>query len=416
MMMSCCTLHPRVRIRRNRCPLCAATMMKNKKSSIRDGESEISDAMDEYYEQEVDEVSLDPKWAKALREISIRLTNQKAMQAHGPQATLSNDDDDNSISSFATQCLTRTFAESKNPQHDSKNRTDCLLASGHASEKCTPLIEMRLHDDNSLTVTTSVIKVTCPEHNGEQRNPSPKLMQQKKAPPIVDKRRDGFCDDKEIHPRAKSNPSFITALVHNARCSFHSRSRPKSRSRDYNMEAAEMVRMSNDEKEKVSEKKSPHLHALSALTDVFEPPSEAKNLQTELELLAIDVPVSKQQGIREPFTHPEYKLGDTARDEDMFVFTKMSQQGSTSTKNSTSSECDEEFSMSKGEECEINIIQRTIGQLQHLDAAFGKSKYRLLTILLKTNLSHIFLQFYVRIRDGHMPSLRTGPTKELDLS
>ena len=241
-------------------------------------------------------------------------------------------------------------------------------------------------------------------------------MQQNNAPPIVDKRRDSYCDDIEIHPKAKSNPSFITALVHNARCSFHSRSRPKSRSRDNNMEAAEMVRMSNDEKEKVSEKKSPPLHALSALTDIFEPPSEAKNLQTELELLAIDVPVSEQQGIREPFTHPEYKLGDTARDEDMFVFTKISQQGSTSTKNSTSSECDEESSMSKGEECQINIIQRTIGQLQHLDAAFGKSKYRLLAIFLKTNLYHIFLQFYVRIRDGHMPSLRTGPTKELDLS
>ena len=65
------------------------------------------------------------------------------------------------------------------------------------------------------------------------------LMQQKNAPPIVDKRRDSYCDDIEIHPKAKSNPSFITALVHNARCSFHSRSRPKSRSRDNNMEAAE---------------------------------------------------------------------------------------------------------------------------------------------------------------------------------
>jgi hypothetical protein len=28
-------------------------MMKNKMSSIRDGESDVSDAMDEYYEQEV---------------------------------------------------------------------------------------------------------------------------------------------------------------------------------------------------------------------------------------------------------------------------------------------------------------------------------------------------------------------------
>lgn len=341
--------------------LCAVTMMKNEKSSVKERENDVvSDAMDEYYEQEIDEVSLDPKWAKALREISIRLTNQKAMQAHCSQATLTNDEDDNSFSSFATQCLTRTFAESKNqnPQHDSKNRTDCLLASGHASEKCTPLIEMRLHDDNSLTLTT-IIKLTN------------------------NKRRDGSFDDKEIHPRAKSNPSslpnpsFITALVHNAKCSFHSMSRSKSRSRGNNMEAAEMVRMSNDEKKRVSEKESspPHLHAPSALTDVFEPPLEAKmNPQTELKPLAVDVPASEQQGIREPFSHPEYKLGDTAREEDMVVFNKTSQQGSTSTKNSNSSESDEECSMSKGGECQINVIQRTIGQLQHLDAAFGESQ------------------------------------------
>ena len=328
--------------------------MKNEKSSIREREKDVlsSDAIHEYDEQEVDEVSLDPKWATALREISIRLTNQKAMQAHDSQATLSNDGDDNSISSFATQCLTRTFAESKNqnPQHDAKNRTDCLLDSGHASESCTPLIEMRLHDDNSLTVTTS----------------------------IKNKRRDGSFDDKEIPPRAKSNPSFITALVHNARCSFHSRSRSKSRSRGNNVKAAEMISMSNDEKERVSEKESglPHLQSPPDLTDVFEPPLEAKmNPQTELKPLAVDVPASEQQGIREPYTHPEYKLGDTAREEDMVVFNKTSQQGSTSTKNSTSSESDEEFSMSKGEEFQIDVIQRTIGQLQHLDAAFGKLSF-----------------------------------------
>jgi hypothetical protein len=330
-------------------------MMKNEKSSIREREKDVvsSDAIHEYYEQEVDEVSLDPKWATALREISIRLTNQKAMQAHGSQATLSNDGDDNSISSFATQCFTRTFAESKNqnPQHDAKNRTDCLLVSGHASEKCTPLIEMRLHDDNSLTVTTS-IKLTN------------------------NKRRDGSFDDKEIPPRAKSNPTFITALVHNTRCSFHSRSRSKSRSRENNMEAAEMGRMGNDEKEILSEKESPQLQSPSALTDVFEPPLEAKmNPQTELKPLAVDVPASEQQGIREPFTHPEYKLGDAAREEDMVVFNKTSQHGSTSTKKSTSSESDEEFSTSKGGECQINVIQRTIGQLQHLDAAFGKLSF-----------------------------------------
>lgn len=325
--------------------------MKNKNCSVKERENDVvSDAMDEYYEQEIDEVSLDPKWAKALREISIRLTNQNAMQAHCSRATLSNGIDDNSISSFATP---RTFAESKNqnPQHDSKNRTDCLLASGHASEKCTPLIEMRLHDDNSLTVTTRI-----------------KLTNNKR----------GSFDDKEIHPRAKSNPSFITALVHNAKCSFHSVNRSESRSRGNNMEAAEMVRMSNDEKERVSEKEIglPHLlHAPSALTNVFELPLEAKmNLQTELKLLAVDVPASEQQGIREPFTHPEYKLGDTAREEDMVVFNKTSQQ-ETSTKFYTSSETDEELSMSKGEERQINVIQRTIGQLQHLDAAFGKSTY-----------------------------------------
>jgi hypothetical protein len=144
------------------------------------------------------------------------------------------------------------------------------------------------------------------------------------------------------------------------------------------VKAAEMISMSNDEKERGSEKESglPHLQSPPDLTDVFEPPLEAKmNPQTELKPLAIDVPASEQQGIREPFTHPEYKLGDTAREEDMVVFNKTSQQGSTSTKNSTSSESDEEFSMSKGEEFQIDVIQRTIGQLQHLDAAFGKLSF-----------------------------------------
>jgi hypothetical protein len=72
------------------------------------------------------------------------------------------------------------------------------------------------------------------------------------------------------------------------------------------MEAAEMVRVrvgNKDEKERT-----------------FEPPP----LATKLQPLVVDV---EQQGTRrEPFNHPQYKLGDMAREEDMVGFNKTSRQ------------------------------------------------------------------------------------------
>ena len=52
----------------------------------------------------------------------------------------------------------------------------------------------------------------------------------------------------------------------------------------------------------------------------FEPPP----LATKLQPLVVDV---EQQGTRrEPFNHPQYKLGDMAREEDMVGFNKTSRQ------------------------------------------------------------------------------------------
>jgi hypothetical protein len=86
-----------------------------------------------------------------------------------------------------------------------------------------------------------------------------------------------------------------------------------------------------------------------------------------------------------PISHPRYKLGDAARDEDMIVFPK-SRHGrgrtrrretnnSDSAESLLSSSCsdgnDREASGSKA--CESTVdIQKAIGQLRHLDAAFSE--------------------------------------------
>ena len=229
------------------------------------------------------------------------------------------------------------------------------------------MYQMRLHDDNSLTTTiiTACIKELYPEQDCVQRSPSPKSVRQK-----IDLLTNN--GDNEIHPRsssssvdnsvnlhAKSMQSFTAALLNNTRCRVDSISRSVSRSHDTIMEAAEMVRVGNkDEKERT-----------------FEPP-----LETKLQPLVVDV---EQQGTRrEPFNHPQYKLGDMAREEDMVGFNMTSRQRrsgrkklreNTSTDKFTTNESDyEEFSKS-WKERQINVIQQTIGQLQHLDAAFGES-------------------------------------------
>lgn len=206
---ACCSLHPRVRMRSNRCPLCAATIAKKKMSSIEEKDNGLSDAPNEF-EEEIKEFSLDPKWAEALRKISIRLANEKAMRVDDSQFYPNDDQDDKSVSSFATPVFTRKFAESKEHSHtyyrqdddfslpqkiemlspsstkfvgtelnlfhslDSDSSVTLLLASGH---RCTPSA-IRLqpspptstaapNNGNSPIGITS-IKAQIPNHNHDE--------------------------------------------------------------------------------------------------------------------------------------------------------------------------------------------------------------------------------------------------------
>jgi len=81
-------------------------------------------------------------------------------------------------------------------------------------------------------------------------------------------------------------------------------------------------------------------------------------------------------------THPHYKLGDLARDEDMIVFPKNEQsrhrrsrrrrRGKYDSSSSSSSVEDDKDAQSKSISANIPLA---IGQLRHLDAAFGKSSF-----------------------------------------
>ena len=144
-------------------------------------------------EDGIEEVSLDPKWAEALREISIRLANKKAEQVYrSPAPDLPNgEEDDVSLSSFEAHTFRKIFSESKEQlprlgfshahhRHDvhspSSQRLELLskatnygtdvtfdesvnlchslgseslatlsLASGHTEESCFSSVAIRMH-------------------------------------------------------------------------------------------------------------------------------------------------------------------------------------------------------------------------------------------------------------------------------
>ena len=170
-----CQMHPQVRMRSNRCPLCAAGEKMRRRSShksfhehekhddhfaaegVNNSVEEMSQVVDDDVES-TEEVSLDPKWADALRKISERLADMKQHQStdddsgieedghledrvnrdamqymstlndlHQPieQATTSfgsysdEEEDDISRSSFAQDApATKRFAESKGHQNN----------------------------------------------------------------------------------------------------------------------------------------------------------------------------------------------------------------------------------------------------------------------------------------------------------
>ena len=98
-------------------------------------------------------------------------------------------------------------------------------------------------------------------------------------------------------------------------------------------------------------------------------------------------PIERQPAIgdtipRGPIAHPSYQLGDVGRDEDMIIFPKSKKRQSRSRRRrrrskkddgdtSNSDSDDDEDHSSRRPACQVNI-SLAIGQLRHLDAAFGK--------------------------------------------
>lgn len=98
-----CWVHPQARVVGHRCPICAAasgstvtvaSMSQEVNETSRSAgineasENSIDDTATIFsgHEDELEEVSLDPKWAEALRAISLRLANEKAQQSMSPAA------------------------------------------------------------------------------------------------------------------------------------------------------------------------------------------------------------------------------------------------------------------------------------------------------------------------------------------
>ena len=94
---------------------------------------------------------------------------------------------------------------------------------------------------------------------------------------------------------------------------------------------------------------------------------------------------TQQLGVRSPISHPAYKLGYQARDEDMIIFPKYSKRSRRSRRRrrrkrddcSQDSSCsddsdDEDQGQSSRRRLQVNI-PLAIGHLRHLDAAFSEN-------------------------------------------
>mmetsp|Transcript_19788 Transcript_19788/g.42960 ORF Transcript_19788/g.42960 Transcript_19788/m.42960 type:complete len:942 (+) Transcript_19788:185-3010(+) len=191
----------------------------------------------------------------------------------------------------------------------------------------------------------------------------------------------------------KSQPSFFSALVHNSRSRSQSRSRrshSRSKSRTRNdAGGAETARPTKPEVDKPEDHGDgkPKRPIPSPKPEAETKPKVVK-LQEDT-VPSTNTPVTKTKppvtshscfttAARGPITHPQYKLGETARDEDIIVFPKLkSRHGRSrrgrSKKNRSKSSQDSSCSDGDGEAEEspnkVNI-HLAIGQLRHLDAAF----------------------------------------------
>ena len=267
----------------------------------------------------------------------------------------------------------------------------------------------------AIPKTYSDVKIANPvtptSTAGQSSSPESLLARQESSSSMVDQLNDNSCnkakfnnriesptddsDDAEITTRssptvvkspAKAHPSFFCALVNNSRCRSRTpSSRSKSRSR-YHVGVGETERRCHGEKGSEHAKELGHSSPPQAQTAELheaEPQSEQckPDPKTESQPVVAETPEktayrNELQGSREPFTHPLYKLGDLARDEDMIVFSVSRRRrirrqwckGDKSKKNTDSLSSDD----SDNEDSHCNRIQQVISELRHLDAAFGE--------------------------------------------
>jgi len=187
-------------------------------------------------------------------------------------------------------------------------------------------------------------------------------------------------------PIKSRRPSFFSSLVHNVRSRSLSRSRRRSKSRSTSRARRESNRSSSRTRSEQMETNEVDIkkQSMDSLTETdsrldIQPHQSSSSPKPIIEAH----PVIDNTIHRGPIAHPGYQLGDVGRDEDMIIFPKSKKRQSRSRRRrrrskkddgdtSNSDSDDEEDHSSRRPACQVNT-SLAIGQLRHLDAAFGKS-------------------------------------------
>ena len=240
-------------------------------------------------------------------------------------------------------------------------------------------------DDEEATPTTFLSK-TVVSSPGKTASASPSKSSSRSRPRRSKSRSRQLVtdegDDEESPSKTTVTSSFFSALVNNSRSRSHSRSRrsnSRSNSRGRNVAGgASNVPLPRENEEKkgqeVENQSVPQPEVI--MTPEESPQSNTTPVSETSPPEACQLPAEDFRG---PITHPQYKLGDVAHNEDMVIFPKHNSQrrsrrrrrrrndisnGDDSSSSSDSDEDEEQDLPGK------NNITRAIGQLRHLDAAF----------------------------------------------
>jgi len=175
-------------------------------------------------------------------------------------------------------------------------------------------------------------------------------------------------------PNKSRRPSFFSSLVQNVRSRSISRSRRRSKSR-----STSRTRSDQEKTNEVGKESSPPVDSSTDSRSDVKPQKSTSSPKPNIE----GQPVIDNTIHRGPIAHPSYQLGDVGRDEDMIIFPKSKTRQSRSRRRrrrskkddgdtSNSDSDDDEDHSRRRPVCQVNI-SLAIGQLRHLDAAFGKS-------------------------------------------